>query len=39
MIPLAVFILIAWLAWEINGYDAEQPEPRDPYRWDRWLND
>jgi hypothetical protein len=33
---LALIILALWLACEICARDLAQPEPKDPYRWDRW---
>lgn len=38
MQALSLFLLVMWLACEINGMDMSAPKPNDPYRLDRFHN-
>ncbi len=38
MQALALFLLLMWLACEINYMDMSAPEPNDPYRLERWRD-
>jgi len=39
MTGLILVLLALWLACEICARDLAQPEPRDPFRLDRWRGE